>query len=82
MDFELSLCMLMIFFFFFRKVHLGINGKMPKGYNEFLQCITTLTSTQPECHVSKALMKVVPRRGVETAILVEHISTLFFLQRS
>ena len=27
------------------KVHLGINRKMPKGYNEFIQYITTLIST-------------------------------------
>ena len=27
------------------KIHLGINGKMLKGYNEFIQYITTLIST-------------------------------------
>ena len=36
---------------------------------------------QLEFQVSKALMKVVPRWGVEKRILVEHISTLFFLQK-
>ena len=33
------------FFFFLKKVYLGINKKMPKGYNEFIQYIITLIST-------------------------------------
>ena len=33
------------FFFFLKKVHLGINRKMPKGYNKFIQYIITLIST-------------------------------------
>ena len=32
-------------FIYLKKVHLGINRKMPKGYNEFIQYITTLIST-------------------------------------
>ena len=36
---------LSFFFFLFKKVHLGINRKMLKGYNEFIQYITTLIST-------------------------------------
>ena len=35
----------LFFYFILKKVHLGINGKMSKGYNEFIQYITTLIST-------------------------------------
>ena len=37
--FHLHLCVQIVFvlYYFILKIHIGINGKMPKGYNEFTQ---------------------------------------------
>ena len=70
-----------IFFIIIRRFTLVLIERCRKATTNSYNILQPSYPHQPECQVSKALMKVVPRRGVEKTILVEHISTLFFLQR-